>query len=238
MSILAKRNFDFLSVNESVYTDVDILRLELRHKFIIDEFKPEIAGATVLDLASHDGRWPWAFAKAGAKTVLGIEGRKDLIDRFSAFPDDDAKARVTMTQGDIFEGLEGLVKSGRKFDVVGVLGIFYHIMDHYRLLKLVCATKPKLIIVDNDFWIANYPMIGLMRENTGKHLNTTAHVAGQEIAPVGYVSRPALELMAETLGYRVEWSDWSQVPVAERAPVADYFREKTRRRNTCALRPI
>ncbi|CAN5533286.1 hypothetical protein BH10PSE7_BH10PSE7_03020 [soil metagenome] len=226
--------FEFLRAL-GTYKDQDIERMNLRHRYIVEANKSDIDGASVLDLASHDGRWAYAFAKAGARDVVGIEGRSELVDSFSLFPDDDARKRVDLRQGDIYEGMESLLSEGKTFDIVSILGIFYHVMDHYRLLKLANGFQPKKIIIDSEFWLANWPMVALMRESTGKNLNTTAHVIGQSVAPVGYPSRPALELMADTLGYQVSWSQWENIPREGRGPVFDYFRPEKYRRFTCTL---
>ena len=59
--------FDFLK-SLPPYDDnaTTVHRLDQRHRLIIDPFQPQIAGARVLDLAAHDGRWSYALAHAGA----------------------------------------------------------------------------------------------------------------------------------------------------------------------------
>src|SRR4051795_7628198 len=54
-------------------------RLNLRHEAIFGEDGDLFAGARVLDVASHDGRWSLAALEAGAASVLGIEARPDLV---------------------------------------------------------------------------------------------------------------------------------------------------------------
>lgn len=44
--------------------------LEKRHTFLIDPFKDYLQGATVLDIAAHDGRSSYALAAAGADPAL------------------------------------------------------------------------------------------------------------------------------------------------------------------------
>ena len=34
----------------------------------------------MLDIASHDGRWSMAALDAGARHVIGVEGRPELVD--------------------------------------------------------------------------------------------------------------------------------------------------------------
>jgi predicted RNA methylase len=56
-------------------------------------FASEISGARVLDLASHDGRWSYAFAGVGAASVVGIEGRQEMIICSTTFRMMCSKAR-------------------------------------------------------------------------------------------------------------------------------------------------
>jgi hypothetical protein len=51
-------------------------RLSYRYKAIIERNQALFAGARVLDLASHDGRWSLAALDSGAASVTGIEGRQ------------------------------------------------------------------------------------------------------------------------------------------------------------------
>lgn len=230
--------FDFLrSLERYAEDDAGIRRLDLRHQFLIEPVKSEIAGARVLDLAAHDGRWAYAFADAGAREVVGIEGRAHLVDRFQQFPDGPVKDRVTLRVGDIFAGLEQELAAGESYDVIGVLGIFYHIMDHFRLLQLATRFKPKLIIVDSEFALRPGQVIMLVREDPTKDLNALPQAEGQEKALIGIPSVTALEAMADVLGYRTDWADWDTVPEGKRKPVFDYYRPETKRRATCFLRP-
>jgi len=54
-------------------------RLNLRHEAIFGENTDIFEGRRVLDIASHDGRWSFAALQAGAASVVGIEGRPELV---------------------------------------------------------------------------------------------------------------------------------------------------------------
>lgn len=232
--------FDFLAdVEHYVDRGAEITRLDLRRDFIVTPFADDIRGGRVLDIASHDGRWSYALAAAGAAEVVGIEGRPELIERFTDFPDDDVRARVRFVEGDLFEELERLGEAGERFDVVALYGIFYHVMDHYRLLRLVARLRPGLVVVDSEWMLHRGPMIRVVLEDTRKILNAIPGEPDQVMAPKGVVSRKAMELMATTLGYRTEWVDWERLPRRRRKEVGDYFRTSPspNRRGTCVLRP-
>lgn len=121
--------FDFLPRVAAYAEDPGaVARLNERHRRIVVPLVPQIAGARVLDLAAHDGRWSYAFAAAGAAQVVGIEGRQDLIDRFAQFPQSDFAARVTLRCDDIFDGMEQAIAAGERFDVVAVLACVFRSM--------------------------------------------------------------------------------------------------------------
>lgn len=214
-------------------------RLNRRYDAIVAPFKADIAGARVLDLASHDGRWPYALAHVGAREVVGIEARQDLIDRFDAFPDDAAKAKVSLRNGDIFAEMEAMVQAKESFDVVAIFGIFYHITEHYLLILLAQALRPRLIIIDSEFIVASDgPIVRFMREETDNPLNTVPRAEGRRVELVATPSMRLVEVFGEVTGHTAEWVDWSVLPEAERVGLGDYFREGTqRRRGTVVLRP-
>lgn len=230
--------FDFITELDHYKGNEGALsRLNKRHPFIIDDFKEEIVGASVLDLASHDGRWCYAFAGAGANSVEGIELRPELVEMFEKYPERDFKDRVNLRQGEMFAELEKLVASGAQYDVIGVLGIFYHIMDHHRLIVLLKALKPKLIIIDSMFVNHGAAIIRFSNERVDRQHNSGAYFEGQERALVGIPSVAAMDSIARTLNFDIHWSDWSRVPKGERQSVSDYFGQGDTQRGTCALRP-
>src|SRR5205814_1234121 len=88
-------------------------RLNLRYEAIFAENRDVFDGATVLDIASHDGRFSLAALACGAKSVIGIEARPDLVehatDTLAAYgwgPD-----RCSFLTGDVFD-----VFAKREFD--------------------------------------------------------------------------------------------------------------------------
>ena len=75
--------FDFIA-DLPHYQDhsAPVPRMNKRFEALIEPNKDVVSGAKVLDLASHDGRWCYAFAGAGAASVVGIEGRQEMVDKF------------------------------------------------------------------------------------------------------------------------------------------------------------
>ncbi|MFO7857144.1 MAG: class I SAM-dependent methyltransferase [Paracoccaceae bacterium] len=229
--------FDFLAGRERAGAPDAVNRMNLRHEALIAPHAGLIRDARVLDLASHDGRWPYAFAGAGAREVVGVEARPELAAEFESYPDADLKARVEMRVNDLYAELEVMAEAGERFDVVGVFGIFYHVMDHYRMLRLIRRLGPKLVVVDSEFVLRPGPVVLLLYEDPEKQLNTIRLAEGQTRTPKGVPSLKAMEMMAESLAWSVDWFDWDGVPEARRSGVADYYRGERMRRATCALRP-
>lgn len=231
--------FDFLGTLPRYNTNsADITRLNQRRNFLIEPFRSELKGARVLDIAAHDGRWSFALAEAGASEVHGIEPRPDLIADFATFPDTPYKSAVRLEQGDLYDALPDLAARGETYDVVALFGIYYHIMDHFFVLRQIRKLKPRLIIIDSEFFKGEAPFIQMSKERTDKHLNAVAQIEGQEVAIKGTPSSVAMERMAEALMYRVHWLPWEKLKPDERTGVQDYYREGRMIRRTCALTPI
>lgn len=230
--------FDFLADHPKYKDDqYSIDRLNTRHKFIIEPYVQEIKGARVLDLAAHDGRWSYALASAGAKFVHGVEGRQSLIDQFKNYPNDDARGRVKLERNDIFDAVRRMVKKRRRFDVIAVYGIFYHITEHYHLLLQLKKLRPRLIIIDSLFTSQKTSIIHFSEERSEKDLNSIQRDPGQDVTMIGTPSRPWMNLAADVLEYDAHWADWTVLPEDERSAVHDYYRKKFKRRGTVALCP-
>lgn len=230
--------FDFLK-SLAPYEDNanTVHRLEQRHRLIIDPFQPQIEGARVLDIAAHDGRWSYALAHAGAAEVVGVEARQELIDRFAHFPEDVFRDRITLVCNDLFAEIEARVAAGEQFDVVALYGIFYHIMDHFRLLSLIRRLRPELIIIDSEFIKADNAMVQVLKEEISNPLNAVTEVAGITQTVVGIPSRRATQFMAEALGMDLSWVDHALILGEDRRGMKDYFREGRKARFACALVP-
>jgi len=200
------------------------LRLNLRHRFLVEPFKEQIEGSRVLDLAAHDGRWSYALAA-------------NLVSQFKHYPDEDIKSRVDLRVGDIFDGVRDLHMDNQTFEIVALYGIFYHIMDHMHLLRECLKLKPEIIIIDSLFHQAQYNMIMLIQEDTSNDLNATPKSKGQKMDLTGVPSFHAMNTMAEVLDCDIIWMDWSVVPQDHRKYVGEYFMDGRKQRGTCALVP-
>jgi predicted nicotinamide N-methyase len=200
-------------------------RLNKRYQAIIQHNAHLISGKTVLDIASHDGRWSFAALKAGASHVIGIEARPDLVqksaDTFRHYGVPEARYRFV-----IGDAMQQLKESVFRVDVVLLLGYFYHVSQHVDLAKSVCETGAEHIIVDTAIIpdTAVNPktpaVVDLRLEPINNHANQAIPVArDSESAIVGYPSRRAVILLFDYFGFDPEEFDWA--PLIEEGPTND-----------------
>jgi len=237
MSVRPSSYFDFLSGLDLEYDENLVSRMNWRHAHIIVPLIDEIKNARILDLGSHDGRWPCAYADAGAREIIGIEGRASLVEQFGQFPAKN-KDKVKLRVGDFIDGMDELIAAGETFDIVSCLGVYYHTMQHYRMMCQMAMFKPKLIILDSEFSRSPDSIVLVGRENPASKMNSTEQFKGQSFVPVGYPSRSAVSRMAKSVGYDMSVVEW-HVPEGQRAPVKDYYDMHEKRvRLTALLRPL
>jgi hypothetical protein len=188
---------------ETSRTGATPLRLSYRHHLIIEQNKALLEGKTVIEIASHDGRWSFAALKAGAKSVYGIEPRKRLVDNANAtfaqygIPAADYK----FIQRDGYREAERLERTGQRFETAMVLGFLYHTARQYeiiyRLARLGCAA---IIIDTHVLGSVKEPIIRLaLEKNRGEALLFSP---GKPIDLKGIPSLPAVHLMLKAAGYQ------------------------------------
>lgn len=180
-------------------------RLNLRHEALITANRDIIAGARVLDIASHDGRWSFAALRTGAAHVTGIEARQGFVDNaretFSHYGEDPDTFRFIC--GDVFDVL------GREefdVDVVLCLGYFYHTYRHTELLHHIRSMDPKHVIIDSNVVPdAQQPYVRVVvdrPENAGQ-ATLDEYSYGQQTL-VSLPSVPALRMMLQAYDFEVE----------------------------------
>ena len=202
-------------------------RLNNRYLALIHSNKGIIKNSSILDLASHDGRWTFAAIKSGAKRVLGIEGREELVKK--SFENMKkygiASEKYSFVVGDIFEKIKEL--KPKEFDVVFCFGIFYHIMNHMLLLTEIKRLQPHYIILDTQTSISNQPIIHIRKENSlveGAVIPNSSHISDEVI--VGRPSKLALEIMLNSLGFDFDYYDWENSDIKNWEDLDDYHSKK------------
>jgi Methyltransferase domain len=186
-------------------------RLNLRYEAIFAENPDIFEGASVLDLASHDGRWSLAALATGARSVIGIEARPELVAaatenlaEYGYGPD-----RVRFITGDMHELL-----STQDFDadVVLCLGFLYHTLRYNELFDGIRRTGARHLIIDtfSPDMMAPVPNVNVITEDADEEGKAAAdsYTHGTAVL-VGRPNLAAIQTMLGAYGYRVErLSDW------------------------------
>ena len=198
-------------------------RLNSRYKAMIDANRECIAGKSVLDIASHDGRWSYAAYDGGARHVLGIEARPELVERAEATMREYGvpEGRISFVTGDIHREIAKVPHGS--VDTVFCFGFFYHTMHHARLLASIQELVPKYLILDTGVCASDQPVIEIRKEDTDNPASAVrAADDPRRLALVGLPSRPALDMMLDYAGFRYEYFDWHQAGVEDWDTIEDY----------------
>jgi len=185
-------------------------RLNLRHQAMFGDNLDIFEGARVLDLASHDGRWSFAALQAGAASVVGLEGRPELVDAanetFEHYGVD--RERYRFVAGDLFHAL---AQEHGEFDVVLCLGFLYHTLRYNELFARIRQFNPKHLIIDTQVVAGQDPIIRLRLERSALQKNAIADDFSYDGRVLtGRPTNRGLRMMARAYGFElVRYSDWS-----------------------------
>jgi SAM-dependent methyltransferase len=187
-------------------------RLNLRYEAIFGENRDIFAGASVLDLASHDGRWSFAALANGARSVTGIEVRPELVkaatENLGAYG--YGADRVRFVAGDVHEVLK---TQDFEADVVLCLGFLYHTLRYNELLYGIRRTNARHLIIDtfSPYMMGPVPNVNVLTEDADEEgkAGADSYTYGQSVL-VGCPNLAAIRTMVGAYGYRVErLSDWA-----------------------------
>lgn len=199
-------------------------RINHRYIAIIENNKKIIENSTILDLGSHDGRFSFAALMNGASKVLGIEGRKELVE--SSFENMKkygiSSEKYSFKEGDITQSIENIEPG--TFDVVFCLGILYHIRDHVGFLTKIKKIKPKYLIIDTKL-IAARTGVPFMRFKLEDSKNPGNSIQGQAINEkvlVGILNKASLEMILNYLRFSFKYYDWQNAKIENWEKIEDY----------------
>jgi 16S rRNA G966 N2-methylase RsmD len=184
-------------------------RLNKRYEALIESNINLIKNKSILDIASHDGRWSFAALKNDAKYVLGIEGRKELVENsiknMKMYKISDTKYDFVV--GDIHEEIKKLKQN--TFETVFCFGFFYHTLDHNLLLREIKRLNPKNLILDTVISNLDLPIIELIEEDSDVEMYAIKNSENKnKNVLVGHPSKKAIEHMLENLGFEYHYYDW------------------------------
>jgi len=185
-------------------------RLNLRHQAIFGDHLDLFDGARVLDIASHDGRWSFAALQAGAASVVGIEGRPELVghakENFAHYGVDPSRFRFIAD--DVFHAL---AEEHGEFDLVMCLGFLYHTLRYNELFARIRRFDPRHVLIDTQVAQGEHPVIRLRVEHAVKQSNSIADDFSHDGRVLtGRPTVQALEKMMDAYGFELEqYSDWA-----------------------------
>jgi hypothetical protein len=190
-------------------------RLNLRYEAIFAENRDIVTDAAVLDLASHDGRWSLAALATGARSVVGVEARADLVqaatENLAAYGYGPNRARFVT--GDVHQVLRTPDLQDLQADVVLCLGFLYHTLRYNELLEGIRRTGARHLIIDtfSPFMMGPVPNVNVITEDADEQGKAAAdsYTHGSSVL-VGRPNLAAMRTMLGAYGYRVDrLSDWA-----------------------------
>lgn len=194
---------------ETSHTAASRDRLNMRHLALIEANADILRGHTVVDIASHDGRWSFGALEAGAAKVIGLEGRRSLVRharrtfRAKGVPSE----RFRFVQGDAHQLL---FRPGIKGEVVMCLGFLYHTARYVELMAGIESTGAEYVIVDSRVIQTEAPYVEFRTERTDVQsvaIKDDYALSDRVISAVP--SEAALLVMLEAAGYELmRRTDW------------------------------
>lgn len=208
-------------------TGVLLNRLNTKYKVIIENNRKLFQGKTILDIASHDGRWSFAALKNGAKKVIGIEAREHLINfaKQNMKKLNVDKNSFVFIHGDVNEEIQKIEPNS--IDTIFCQGFFYHTLDHSLLLKEFKRLNSEFLIIDTHVSTSNEPIIQLIHENADNEaaaiknkFNSSNNVL------VGWPSKSALKFLLENYGFDFKFLNWRNTGIKNWSHLGDYYTGK------------
>ena len=214
-------------------------RLRARHRAIIEHNIAIIAKRSILDIASHDGRWSLAALEAGASYVHGVEARAELVQKSLRMMEQYGipREKYSFTVADVHDHLRSIEPGS--VDTIFCLGFFYHTLHHHFLVQQFDRIGAQHVIVDtviwpstasgsfkNGFlreWIQTTPnecIIRLGQENPAIEQNAVN--PGGAPALVGYPTIEAIELLFNNQGFSCTYFNWHDGFTKDWTELTDY----------------
>lgn len=203
-------------------------RFSRRVEHIYARHADRLRGKRVLDLACNTGRLAYPILMLGATSVVGVEARRELIDKgeaiFRASPFAD---RMRFVESDLFDFLDRA--NPGDFDVICCTGFLYHTVRHADFFRALKRLRPETAFVDtnvatNYFWFGRRgfgrpPALFMHVEDPTKTSDTTD--------PDGVVYWPTtsfLEAMFRGAGFTPKRVDFRDRPTGDWTSMTDYRR--------------
>jgi SAM-dependent methyltransferase len=129
-------------------------RIACRSTLLVEEVlrRVDLRDKSVLELACNCGFWSSFYAQAGARRVLGVEGRARFVEQAQLFWEHGQflpRGSYEFIQGDIADHSEWRAIEARgEFDVTLCAGILYHVPNYREVLTWAASVTREVLIVD------------------------------------------------------------------------------------------
>jgi len=131
------------------------------------------------------------------------------------------KEQYSFIKGDVFEEIKKI--QPETFDIVFCFGLFYHILNHMKLLEEIKRLKVKYLILDTSVTKLNKPFIKLvMQDSNIEGSGIKSKYSNSDQVLVGIPSKSAIEMMLKNLGYDFFYYDWHNVGIENWEHIEDY----------------
>lgn len=190
-------------------------RFNWRCETLLVKNKSLIEGKTILDLACNNGRISYPCLALGAKKVIGVEARLELIEQGKEYlKDNDLKNKMEFVQADVFDYLYSA--EAKSFDTILCFGFLYHTVRQVEFFRQVKRLSPNNVIIDtsvatNYVWyglksfLKKPPMLLTIQENSSKTSDTT-----DEDGIAFWPTRSFLEKMFDAIDYDYKQLDYKR----------------------------
>ena len=115
-----------------------------RVQLLLNNFN--VTGARVLELGPLEGAHSFMLARAGAASVLAIEGSPLAYLKCLLVAQMYRLSTVQFQFGDFQEGLAQLITQERKFEIGIAVGVLYHMQNPALVLKRMCQLVDTILI--------------------------------------------------------------------------------------------
>lgn len=154
----------------------------------------------IIDFACNSGDWSFFATQNQASNVVGLDIRTDNILLANSVKQDFdlTDSQVQFLHGDIHDYTNNTNLCADR-DTVFLLGIMYHVHDHYEILKSVSQPNIKHVVIETGIYLNERPTIWWKTESTFERV-AGWHQNQQEVL-VGYPSIQYLNLIMSLLGF-------------------------------------
>jgi len=174
-------------------------KTNLRAKFLEDNIYV-VKNQKIIDFACNSGYCSFFAMQNQASNVVGCDVRTDNILLANSIKQDFelTDSQVRFLHSDIHDYTNNTNLCADR-DTVFLLGIMYHVHDHYEILKSVSQSNIKHVVIDTGICLDESPTIRWKTEPTFERISGWHH--GQQQILVGLPSIQYFNLTMSLLGF-------------------------------------